>query len=98
MYQAGYAKVADTIRDTERFSEPEQWRFDWERTYTRDQWLALLPTTGGLTPLPPDKTAVILDAVGAAIDTLGGRFTMHYTTLATTTTTTTVDHNYPRML
>jgi SAM-dependent methyltransferase len=84
VYQAGYAKVADTIRDTERFGEPEQWRFDWERTYTRDQWLALLPTTGGVTPLPPDRTAVILDAVGAAIDTLGGRFTMQYTTLATT--------------
>ncbi len=44
----------------------------------------LLPTTGGLTQLPPDKTADILNAVGIAIDTLGGRFTMQYTTLATT--------------
>ena len=43
-----------------------------------------LPTTGGLTRLPPDATATILDAVGTAIDRLGGRFTMHYTTLATT--------------
>jgi SAM-dependent methyltransferase len=84
MYQAGYAMVADKIRETGRFNEPEQWRFDWERTYTRDQWLALLPTTGGLTQLPPDKTAVILEAVGTAVDTLGGRFTMQYTTLATT--------------
>jgi SAM-dependent methyltransferase len=72
------------IRETGRFNEPEQWRFDWERTYTRDQWLALLPTIGGLTQLPPDKTAVILEAVGTAVDTLGGRFTMQYTTLATT--------------
>ncbi|MGO9784933.1 MAG: hypothetical protein ACLPKE_05185 [Streptosporangiaceae bacterium] len=83
-YQAAYAKIADTIRETERFNEPEQWRFDWEQSYTRDQWLALLPTTGGLTRLRPDQLADILDAVGTAIDTLGGAFTMHYTTLATT--------------
>jgi SAM-dependent methyltransferase len=83
-YQAAYAKIADKLRETERFADAEQWRFDWEQTYTRDQWLALLPTTGGLTRLPPDKTADILDAVGTAIDTLGGRFTMRYTTLATT--------------
>jgi SAM-dependent methyltransferase len=81
-YQAAYAKIAGTIRETERFSEIEQWRFDWERSYTRDQWLALLPTTGGLTRLHPDQLAPILDAVGAAIDALGGAFTMHYTTLA----------------
>ena len=83
-YQAAYAKIADTIRETERFNEPEQWRFDWEQPYTRDQWLTLLPTTGGLTRLHPDQLADILDAVGTAIDTLGGAFTMHYTTLAAT--------------
>ncbi|WP_433729496.1 class I SAM-dependent methyltransferase [Actinoplanes sp. CA-051413] len=82
MYQAGYAKIADTIREAGQFAEPEQWRFDWEQAYTRDEWLALLPTTGGLTRLPPDKMAGILDAVGAAIDELGGGFTMRYTTLA----------------
>ena len=84
MYQAMYAKLADKIRETEQFDDPEHWRFDWEQSYTRDQWLALLPTTGGLTRLPPDKTADILAAVGTAVDTLGGRFTMQYTTLATT--------------
>ncbi|OZM76235.1 class I SAM-dependent methyltransferase [Pseudonocardia sp. MH-G8] len=83
VYRAGYAKVADAIRRSGCFHEPEQWRFDWERTYTRDQWLDLLPTTGGLGPLPADKTAVVLDAVGTAIDSMGGRFTMRYTTLAT---------------
>jgi SAM-dependent methyltransferase len=86
-YQAAYAKIADTIRETERFNEPEQWRFDWEQCYTRDQWLTLLPTTGALTQLHPDQLADILDAVGTAIDTLSGAFTMHYTTLATTART-----------
>nr|WP_096336187.1 class I SAM-dependent methyltransferase [Pseudofrankia asymbiotica] len=84
VYQAGYAKIADSIRETEQFNAPEQWRFDWEQSYTRDQWLALLPTTGGVTQLRPDQLAEILDAVGDAIDSLGGRFTMSYTTLATT--------------
>jgi SAM-dependent methyltransferase len=83
LYLAGYAKFAGAIRETGRFREPEQWRFDWERPYTRDQWLALLPTTGGLTRLRPDQLADILDAVGTAIDALGGSFTMCSTTLAT---------------
>ncbi|GAA1894484.1 class I SAM-dependent methyltransferase [Streptomyces durmitorensis] len=84
LYRAAYAKIADTIRETGRFEDPEQWRCDWERSYTRDQWLELLPTTGGLTQLRPDQLAEVLDAVGGAIDSLGGRFTMHYTTLAAT--------------
>ena len=79
-----YAKFAGTIRQTGQFCEPEQWRFDWEQSYTRDQWLALLPTTGGLTRLRPDQLASILDEVGTAIDALGGTITMPYTTLATT--------------
>ncbi|WP_106400275.1 class I SAM-dependent methyltransferase [Actinocorallia populi] len=84
LYRAGYAKFADQIRETGQFDDPEQWRFDWKQSYTRDQWLDLLPTTGGLTRLRPDQLAGILDAVGSAIDSLGGRFTMDYTTLAVT--------------
>ncbi|MFI7547462.1 class I SAM-dependent methyltransferase [Actinoplanes sp. NPDC049599] len=83
-YRAGYAQVAARLRETGRFGEPEEWLFDSERTYTRDEWLALLPTTGGLTRLPADRTAEILGAVGAAVDALGGRFTMRLTTLAVT--------------
>ncbi|MFG2525558.1 class I SAM-dependent methyltransferase [Streptomyces sp. NPDC048527] len=84
LYQAGYAKFADKIREAGQFNDPEQWRYDWEQSYTRDQWLDLLPTTGGLTQLRPAQLAEILDAVGGAIDSLGGRFTMNYTTLAAT--------------
>ena len=83
LYQAMYAKFADKIRETGEFHEPEQWRFDWEQSYTRDQWLALLPTTGGFTRLRRDQLADILDEVGTAIDALGGAFTMLSTTLAT---------------
>jgi hypothetical protein len=32
--------------------------------------------------LAPDKLATVLDAVGTAIDSMGGGFTMQYVTLA----------------
>jgi SAM-dependent methyltransferase len=58
--------------------------FTWQRDYTRDEYLDLLPTQGGLTRLPPDGQARILAAAGAAIDARGGRFTCDYTTLLCT--------------
>jgi SAM-dependent methyltransferase len=84
VYQAGYAAVAEAVRGTGLFEAPEQWRFDVERTYTRDAWLELLPTTGGLTRVGPDALAEILAAVAAAIDAHGGSFTIPFTTLAST--------------
>ncbi|MFJ9626389.1 class I SAM-dependent methyltransferase [Streptomyces sp. NPDC101175] len=82
MYRAGYVRVAERIAETGRFDAPEHARFDWERSYTRDEWLELLPTTGGLTRLAPAQLAEIQSEVGRAIDGLGGRFTLDCTTLA----------------
>jgi hypothetical protein len=79
-----FTKAADGIRDAGGFSDPEQWRFDWERSYTRDEWLDQLPTSGALTQLPADKLREVLDGVGAAIDAMGGSFTMPYATVAVT--------------
>lgn len=87
-YQPLFTKMADGIRQTSGFSEPEQWRFDWDRAYTRDEWLDHLPTLGGASQLPSDKLATVLDTIGAAIDAVGGRFTMHYVTVVVTTTRT----------
>lgn len=84
LYQPLFEAMADGIRQTGMFSEPEQWRFDWERTYARDEWLALLPTQGGLAKLPPDELADIVDAVGTVIDRMGGSFTLPYATVAVT--------------
>ncbi|GAA0372953.1 class I SAM-dependent methyltransferase [Microbispora corallina] len=86
IYQTMFATAADGIRRAGGFGEPEQWRFDWEQSYTRDEWLDHLPTTGVLTRLPPDALAEVLEAVGAAIDEIGGGFTMPYVTLAATAT------------
>ena len=83
-YQPLFAKIADGIRQVGGFGEPEQWPFDWEHTYTRDEWLDQLPTLGALTQLPRDKLTRVLDAVGAAIDAMGGSFTMPFTTVAIT--------------
>ena len=79
VYQAMMTKAADGMRDAGGFGVPQRWRFDRERSYTREQWLDLLPTTGGLTRLPPDTLAEVLAAVGAAI---GDGFTMSLTTVA----------------
>jgi SAM-dependent methyltransferase len=88
-YQPLFAKIADGIRQSGGFSEPEQWRFDWERSYTRDEWLDQLPTLGGLTRLPPDDLAKVLEGAGTAIEAMGGSFTMSYTTVAVTAARTT---------
>ncbi|WP_327138995.1 class I SAM-dependent methyltransferase [Nocardia sp. NBC_01327] len=84
VYQPILTKAADGIRAAGGFTEPEQWGFDWEQHYTRDAWLDQLPSHGPLTQLPPEQLARILDGVGAAIDALGGGFTMPYTTVVIT--------------
>jgi len=67
-YQALYARAADGIREAGGFGEPEIWRYDWQRSYARDDLLNLIATSGGLTSLPPDTVAEVLAAVGAALD------------------------------
>lgn len=86
LYQGLFTTIADGIRQAGGFGEPELWRFDWERTYSRDEWLDQLPAHGTLTWLPPEKQAEALEGVGGAIDALGGRFTMPYTTVVVTAT------------
>ncbi|GAB2806392.1 class I SAM-dependent methyltransferase [Actinoallomurus bryophytorum] len=83
-YQELYARFGDRIREVDGFTDPEQWRFDWERFYTRDEWLDQMPTHGSLTQLPPDQLAEVFDGVGAAIDAMGGGFTLPYATMAIT--------------
>ena len=76
--------AADGIRRAGAFGEPEQWRFDWDRPYTRDEWLEQVPTFGGHSQIARATMAELLAGIGAAIDAMGGSFTGHYTTLAVT--------------
>lgn len=80
-YEGLYTTFADRIREVAGFGDPQRWRYDWERRYTRDEWLDQMPTFGGLTRLPPDKLAQVLEGAGAAVDALGGSFTMPYATV-----------------
>ncbi|MCU1647261.1 MAG: Methyltransferase type 11 [Nocardia sp.] len=88
VYEPILTKAADGIRVAGGFTDPEQWRFDWEQHYTRDAWLDQMPSHGPLTQLPPEQLAQILEGVGTAIDALGGGFTMPYTTVVVTATRT----------
>jgi SAM-dependent methyltransferase len=83
-YQPLFARAADGIRAAGGFAEPQQWRFDFQRSYTRDEWLDQLPTSGALTILPPDRLAAVLSGVGDAIDAIGGSFTLPYSAVAVT--------------
>lgn len=79
---AGYQPILDTaasgMRACGAFGEPEQWVFPWDKEYSRDEWTDQLPTTGILTRLPAALVADVQQAVGDAIDRLGGRITVHY--------------------
>ncbi|MEU2873215.1 class I SAM-dependent methyltransferase [Streptomyces olivoreticuli] len=85
-YAALCARATDGIRETGAFGDPERWRFDWERPYTRDEWLDQLPTTGGHPRLPSAELREILAGVGAAIDAVGGGFMMRYATVVVAAT------------
>jgi SAM-dependent methyltransferase len=87
-YGVMFDKAADGIRQAGAFGEPEQWRTDWERYYTRDEWLDQVPTFGGHSRLPQDRLREVLDEIGAAIDAAGGGFTARYATVAVTTART----------
>ena len=80
-------RAAQGLRATDgAFGEPEIWRFEWDQTYTRDEWLDVVPTHGGHSLMPEDQRNALLAALGDAIDVLGGSFEMHYTTAAVTAT------------
>ncbi|MGO8723148.1 MAG: class I SAM-dependent methyltransferase [Acidimicrobiales bacterium] len=81
-------KAADGIRQTGMFTEPEPWPFDWERPYTRDEWLETVPTFGGHSQLPPDKLAQLLSGLGDALDAAGGSITIGYNAVVITATRT----------
>jgi SAM-dependent methyltransferase len=86
----GYARMvaiaADGLDRTGAFGPVEQWRFEWDHIYTVESWLDVLPTYGGMgSVLPADRLQAVLDGNAEAVEAVGGRFTMHYTTVVGTT-------------
>jgi SAM-dependent methyltransferase len=83
-YSEYFAKAAAGMRETGAFGDPEQWHFDWEQSIARDDWLDRVPTFSGHTQFAPSTMKELLESFGAAIDALGGGFTMLYTTAVVT--------------
>lgn len=83
-----YATIADNaangLREAGGFARPERWQDSWDQAYTREEYLAMLPTTGMLTRVPAQRVAPVLAAVGAVIDRLGGSFVTHCVTTTVT--------------
>jgi SAM-dependent methyltransferase len=88
-----FTRPADGIRAAGAFSEPEHWRFAWQRSYTRDEWIDQLPTAGGHSRLPADTLRALVEGTAAAIDAWGGSFVMDYTTMVITAVR---DRHWPR--
>jgi SAM-dependent methyltransferase len=83
-YLALGIKAADGIREAGAFGEPEQWQFDWNHAYTRDEWLEQVPTAGGHSQLPAAKLEELLAGIGAAVDAAGGSVTARYSAVVVT--------------
>ncbi|WP_305788008.1 class I SAM-dependent methyltransferase [Symbioplanes lichenis] len=79
-------RTVDGIRQAGVFGEPEQWEFAWDHVYDKDEWLDQLPTLGDHGQFPPEKLDRVVAGVGAAIDALGGSFTMKYTAVVVAAT------------
>jgi SAM-dependent methyltransferase len=83
-YSAFFTKAEEGVRQAGGFGEPERWRFDWDRTYTRDEWLEFVPTSGGHHLFPAAARDELLAGIGAAVDAVGGGFPMHFTAVTVT--------------
>jgi SAM-dependent methyltransferase len=83
-YSSQCAKTADGMAQAGAFGPSEQWRFGWDRPYSREEWLDQMLTSGFAGQLPPATLQEILAGIGAAIDVVGGSFMCHYTTVVVT--------------
>ncbi len=77
-------KAVDGIEQAGAFSEADRWQFDWERPYTREEWLDTVPTFGGHTRIPPATLAELLAGIGEVITAAGGSFLMGYSAVVAT--------------
>ncbi|TQS41345.1 class I SAM-dependent methyltransferase [Cryptosporangium phraense] len=70
------------LRGSGAFGPVDHWFYEWQRTYTRDEWLDQVPTSGGHTTLPQPQLDALLAGIGAAVDAVGGSFVLRYTAVA----------------
>jgi SAM-dependent methyltransferase len=81
-HSAMCTKTADGMRTTGAFDEPQKWQLEWTKSYTREEWLDALRTSGAA--IPQSNLTDLLTGIGDAIDAVGGSFTMNYITFVVT--------------
>jgi SAM-dependent methyltransferase len=74
------AGAITAIAATRLFAACQLSTYVWAQRYSRDEWLDQLGTHSDHIALEPQQRAALLDAVGTAIDRLGGSITLHYET------------------
>ncbi|WP_327634932.1 methyltransferase domain-containing protein [Kribbella sp. NBC_00482] len=86
-YEHFLDRTADNLTDA--FTDISRATFPWSRTYTRDEWLDQLRTSGIAKPLATaGKLDAVLEGTAAAIDAVGGSFTLDSVAVALTATRT----------
>ena len=83
-YAALSARAGKGLRQSGSFDADEEWRYTWERSYSRDEWLDQVPTFGGFGQLPAEQRGALLAGIGEAVESLGGNIVMPYTTVVVT--------------
>ena len=69
------------FEDNGLFTEIAARTFPWETVYDRAGWLDFIATQSDHVRLPDLERRALLDALGDAIDALGGTMTYHYSTV-----------------
>ena len=77
-YGAILDRAADGMRSA-GFAEPERWRYDWEREYTRAEWLEAVSTGGDVARMTPAQLEALLAALAGVLE---AAFTMPYAAVA----------------
>jgi hypothetical protein len=66
------------------FEDAETSTYEWRQTHTTAEWLEILQTHSDHQALPVEQRKRLLDAIGEAIDSLGGSFEMPYDAILVT--------------
>lgn len=70
--------AAEGFSVSRAFARVETRTFSWSRPYTREEWVEMLQTHSDHQALEPERRARLLEAIGQAIDSLGGSFELPY--------------------
>lgn len=68
---------ADPIADTEAFSSPETRTYQWTRTLSAEEWVAMVTTFSDHQTLAAERLGLLQQALRAAIEAVGGSVHTH---------------------